>query len=314
MQLSGMDTVVLWHDRVPAKAMEIKTYAAARDIRVIWGFNWSWFTPVCLDSEEDACKWTGIVLRVLREEYMPLDPAGIYFQVGGTEFGGECRLNCPVCAKAAVDGVGPLFVKFAGSIIKAIKREYPGLYISAGVHLGGVHQSYEALRALDPSVQIMWEDLPGPGKHIEVPFAYDWGPDESGLQPASLEMVRKMCALRGPNEDVAFVVKGFPCHWGGQDPLLLDEFDLKALATIHQGVWDAAAQYCEKKLLEALEVFRVIADSPARSKTVVLLVEHGLWELRREYAAVLINEALCDPYREPQEVIAAARGAMNNKK
>jgi hypothetical protein len=91
----------------------------------------------------------------------------------------------------------------------------------------------------------------------------------------------------------------------------MEEFDLKALATIYQGTWDAAAKYCEKRLSEALAVFRAIADSPARSKTVVLLVEHGLWELRREYAAVLINEALRDPYREPQEVIAAARNAIS---
>jgi len=61
-------------------------------------------------------------------------------------------------------------------------------------------------------------------------------------------------------------------------------------------------------LADALAVFRVIARSPARSKTVLLLVEHGLWEYRRYYPAMLIFEALRNPFREPGEVIAAAGG------
>jgi len=310
MRQSGMDTAVLWQDRVPPNAREIQDYASERGIELIWGFNWSWNSPVCLDSAADAQKWTETVLHVLDAEYLPLNPAGVYFQVGGTEFGGACRVNCPVCTQAARDGVGSLFVKFAGSIIAAVRRRYPQLRISAGVHLGGVHKSYETLRALDPAVQIMWEDLPGPGQCIETPFAYDWAPAAAALTPATLEMVRKMCALRGTAEDVAFVIKGFPCHWGGGDPMLLEDFDLKALATIYQSKWEAAAKYCEQRLGDALAVFRAIADSPARRKTVVLLVEHGLWELRREYAAVLVTEALRDPYREAAAVIAAARAKL----
>jgi len=311
MRASGMDTVVLWHGRVPADAREMKAYAAAQGIRVLWGFNWSWNSPVCLDSAEDARHWTDTVLGILRDEYAPLDPDGICFQVGGTEFGGKCRRDCPVCAKAARDGVGPLFLKFAGAIIAAVRREFPDLYLSAGVHLGGVHRSFEALRSLDASVNIMWEDLPGPQRHIESPFAYDWDDPDAALTPQTVEMVEAMCALRGPQEDVAFVVKGFPCRWGGDDPMLLEEFDLEALAAVYQSTWDKANVYCETHLPEALTVFRAIANAPARRKTVVLLVEHGLWELRREYAAVLVAEALRDPFREPDEIIAATRDRMS---
>lgn len=307
MRASHMDTAVLWHDRAPANAREIKTYAAELGIRLWWGFNWSWNSPVCLDSAEDACRWADRVLRILREEYMPLDPDGICFQVGGTEFGGKCRLGCDVCATAERNGVGPLFVKFAGTIIAAVKREFPHLYLSAGAHLGGVHRSFEALRALGPSVNIMWEDLPGPETHIEIPFAYDWGEPDAALTSRTIQMVETMCALRGPQEDVAFVVKGFPCHWGGHDPMLLEPFDLEALATVYQPKWDKAHAYCEIHLPEAMAVFRAIAEAPARRKTVLLLIEHGLWELRREYAAMLVIEALRDPFREPSEVITATR-------
>lgn len=53
MQSTGMDTVVLWHYHAPANAMEIQEYAHALGIKVIWGFNWSWNSPVCLNSDED---------------------------------------------------------------------------------------------------------------------------------------------------------------------------------------------------------------------------------------------------------------------
>jgi hypothetical protein len=153
----------------------------------------------------------------------------------------------------------------------------------------------------------MWEDLPGPKKHIEVPFAYDWDPDDTAVTKNTLDMVRRMCRLRGEAEDVAFIVKGFPNHWGGEDPMLLEEFDLKALAAIYQEKWDQAERYCEKRLADALEVFRIIADSPARVKTVLLLVEHGLWEYRRYYPALLITEALKNPFRDPDQIIRAVK-------
>ena len=314
MHQTGMNTVVLWHNRAPANAREIQAYAAERGVGILWGFNWSWNSPVCLDSAEDAQLWTDKVLRIIREEYAPLNPDGLCFQVGGTEFGGKCRHNCPVCAKAAQEGVGPLFLKFAGAIIAAVKREFPDLYLSAGVHLGGVHRSFEALRVLDPSVNIMWEDLPGPDRHAEIPFTHEnWNGPDVALQPSTVEMVRRMCRLRGAQEDVAFVVKGLPLHWGGGDPMLLEEFDLKALATVYQSRWDRANVYCEQHLAEALDVFRAIAEAPARRKTVLLLVEHGLWELRREYAAVLLAEALHDPFREPADIIAATRTRMTSR-
>jgi hypothetical protein len=313
MRASGMDTVVLWHSHVPANAREIKAYAAEQGIGVLWGFNWSWNSPVCLDSADDARQWTDTVLEIIRDQYAPLEPDGICFQVGGTEFGGTCRLDCPVCAKAAREGVGPLLLKFAGTIIEAVKREFPDLYLSAGVHLGGVHRSFETLRSLDPSINIMWEDLPGPQRHIEVPFAYNWGEADAALTPRTVEMVEAMGALRGTQEDVAFVIKGFPCRWGGDDPMLLETFDLKALATVYQAKWDEANGYCERHLPEALTVFRAIANAPARRKTVLLLLEHGLWELHREYAAMLVTEALREPFREPEAIVAATRNAMSKE-
>lgn len=308
MQLSGMDRVVLWHDRVPANARAIQDYARALGIAVIWGFNWSWNSPVCLNSESDAGEWRDRVLTILNDEYAPLDPDGICFQVGGTEFDFECRLGCAVCRQAyGGGGVGDLYVKFAGTIIEAVRQQYPTLKLYANVHLGGVHRSFEALKVLDPSINIMWEDLPGPKRHLEVPFAYDWTDDDTAVTKTTLARVRRMCELRGPAEDVAFIVKGFPNHWGGGDPMLLEPVDLKALATVYQDKWDQAAVYCEKRLADALAVFRIIAESPARCKTVLLLVEHGLWEYRRYYPAMLIVEALNDPFRDPDTVIRAAR-------
>jgi len=310
MHAIGMDTVVLWHtDKAPRNAADIQDYARELGISVIWGFNWSWNSPICLNSETDSSHWRDLVTGLIREHYAPLSPDGICFQVGGTEYNTYCRLDCEVCREAYKNGVGPLFIKFAGPIMDAVRSEWPDLKLFANLHLGAVHQSYEALKVLDPSINIMWEDLPGPNLHMEAPFAYDWTADDTNIQESTLEMVRRMCELRGEAEDVAFIVKGFPNHWGGEDPMLLEEFDLKALAAVYEQKWELAADYCERKLDQALKVFRIIAESSARVKTVLLLVEHGLWEYQRYYAAELITEALRDPFREVKEVIASVRGS-----
>ncbi|MBN1435825.1 MAG: hypothetical protein JW936_02015 [Sedimentisphaerales bacterium] len=309
MKAVGMDSVVLWHYNAPANAQEIAAYADNLGIEVIWGFNWSWNSPICLDSAEDAAKWRDIVLEIIETQYAPLNASAICFQTGGTEFGGSCRLDCEPCKQAAETGVGPLFVKFVTPIINAVQEAYPYLRIFANVHMGGMKESYQALSQLDRSVPIMWEDLPGPLKHIEIPFAYDWEP-ENKLQPSTIDMVERLCQLRGPDDEVAFILKGFPCHWGGDDPMLLEDFDLKALDAVYHDKWGEIAAHCEEHLGDVLKVFRTIADSPAKTKTVLLLVEHGLWEYRKYYAAVLITEALTNPHREPQQIIEAAKDRL----
>lgn len=306
MQKVGMDSVVMWHtDKAPHNAAEIQEYAHARGISVIWGFNWSWNSPVCLNNEEDAAHWRDIVMSLIENYYAPLNPDGICFQVGGTEFDSRCRLDCDVCKVEYARGAGRLFVKFAGSIMNAVQSKYPGLKIYANVHLGGLHKSYEDLKVIDPSITIMWEDLPGPAKRIQVPFAYDWSTDEARLTSETIEMAKRMCELRGDDEDVAFVIKGFPCRWGGEDPCLLDELELSLLSKESEKLWNDATDYCERHLDEALKIFRIIADSPARSKMALLLVEFGLWEYKMRYPALLINEALRNPYRDPSEVVKA---------
>lgn len=315
MKAMGMDSVVFWHYHAPANAAHIRDYADALGIEAIWGFNWGWNDPVCLDSEADMQLWRKRVLDLIDQEYAPINARAICFQTGGTEFGGSCRLDCDACRQAVQTGVGPLFVKFVTPIIEAVKQRMPDLRIFANVHCGGLTHSYQALAQLPIDVSIMYEDLPGPGKLMEIPFSYDWSPEkyfematgDPTLQPSTLDMVGKMCQLRGADEDVAFILKGFPCHWGGSDPMLLEDFELEPLSVMHQPWWKHSAASCEKGLDQALKVFRVIADSPARCKTVLLLVEAGLWEWQRYYAAVLVCEALHNPYRDPPEIIAAAK-------
>lgn len=307
MKRTGMDTVVLWHNQVPANGRAIQQYADKIGISILWGFNWSWASPVCLNSPDDAELWKAKVLDILKYEYEPIGAKRIVFQTGGTEAGGSCRLNCPVCKKAAVEGVGPIYVKFVNTIMSAVKATYPDLEVCANLHLGGVHKSFEALKVFDPSVQIMWEDIPGPNQHSEAPFAYEWASPKTRLKPTTVEMVKRMCELRGKDEDVSFVIKGFPCWCIAYDPMLLDDGDLKVLNAEIEPRWNEATKYCEEHLDEALEIFRVIANSPARRKSVVLLVEKGLWEYKRHYAALLIAEALKDPFREPKQVIEIAK-------
>ena len=95
--------------------------------------------------------------------------------------------------------------------------------------------------------------------------------------------------------------------------MLMEEFELELLNQHRQPHWDAASGYVERKLDQALRVLRVIADSPARQKTVLMLVECGLWELRRRYPIELLVEGCKNPYREPEEVIAATVARLGGK-
>lgn len=307
MHRTGMDTLAVWHDGAPARARDIQAYADNLGIETQWGFSWSWPAPICLNSVDDAELWKAKVLDVLKYEYVPFGARRIFFQTAGTEAGVSCRLNCPVCQKAATEGVGPIYAKFAGSIIRAVQETYPHLQICANLHLGGVHKSYPALRAFPSSVQMMWEDLPGPKSHSETPFSYQWQSPETRLTEHTRQMVKALCELRGKDEDVAFVVKGFPCRCIAYDPMLLDDIELKVLSDAVEPIWNESAKYCEAHLDEALEIFRIIANAPARRKSVVLLIENGLWEFKRQYAALLTAEALKNPFREPGEVIKVAK-------
>ncbi len=314
MQAARMDTAVFWHtDKPTPAAAEIQRYARERGVSMLWGFNWSWNSPVCLNSREDAQKWAKIVTELIDEHYAPLNCDGIVFQVGGTELTSTCRLDCEVCKHAYATGIGPLYVKFAGHIMDAVRAKHPKLKLLANIHAGATRESYTALSAIDPAVNIMWEDIPGPGWNIRVPFAYDWAPETSDLDTATMTMVRKTASLRGSQEDVAYILKGFPAHWGGDVPMLMEEFELELLNQHRQSHWDVASGYVERKLDQALRVLRVIADSPARQKTVLMLVECGLWELRRRYPVELVVEGCKNPYREPEEVIAATVARLGGK-
>lgn len=309
-----MDTAVFWHtDKPPRAAAEIQQYSREHGIRMLWGFNWSWNSPVCLNNRDDAEKWTAIVTDLIDNHYAPLNPDGIVFQVGGTELTSKCRLDCEVCRHAYATGIGPLYVKFAGHIMKAVQEKHPKLKLYANIHAGATQNSYTALSVLDPAINIMWEDIPGPGWNIRIPFAYDWDPESNDLDAATMQMVRKTGSLRGSQEDVAYILKGFPAHWGGEDPMLMEEFELDLLNLHRQPQWDVAAGYVERKLDQALRVLRAIADAPARQKTVLMLVECGLWELKRRYPIELLVEACKNPYREPEEVIAATVQRLGGK-
>ncbi len=277
MRATGMDTVVLWHYHAPARAAQIQDYARSLGIALIWGFNWSWGSPVCMNSEEDIAYWREEVLKLIETEYAPLNPDGVCFQVGGTETGCTCRLDCDVCREGYKEGIGPIYVKFAGALMDAVQAKYPDLYICANLHLGGVHKSFEAVKAFNPSINMMWEDLPGPQAHLEVPFSYNWADPDAKLTQKTLDMVERMGEI---NEDVAFIVKSFPCWWGGHDPMLLEEMDLKAIAATVEPQWEVVNKNCENNLGDALKVFRLIADAPARKKTVLMLVERALWDTR----------------------------------
>jgi len=294
-----MNLVISWTDpRHSTTFVAFRDYAASRGITVVWGYGWGWDRWIDWSKPESIAAWEEKAVKIFEEQYAPLNPFGIYFQTSGTEGG---RLKPEDCKEV---------VEFVNRTSTRILEKHPKVRISFGLHFpygdASVRARFEAsLKDVDPRVNIMYEDLPG------GPFAYR----PAMLNKDVLTICSELASLRGDKEDIGYVYKGF-FHlglqgWVDEEPkeepkLIRDEAKLQAKADSRESKW-AEQEAGWIKTFErdptALDVLKNLVESKAKRKSVTLLVENGLWEVRAWYPVCLLAEAMWNPYREKQQLL-----------
>lgn len=282
-----MNIAVLWHEELPKNAKEVQDYAHSRGIKLIWGYSWGWpgqpkrgFTKGIHD------RWKKKILNECQRYYDTLGELdGIYFQVNTERPTAEKR------EKYKDDPYGDVFMDWVAPIAGELLRRHPDLWISCGIHWEGVKGNYELIGKADPRCNLMWENFPG-----------SRGEEKSAIP-------KKLVSLRGAKEDVGFVLKGFYGQVGGGDPMLVKKEVIEALANQRQRAWVGKERAWKRNLHYAQDVIKTMAESPAKRKVVVCLLESSLWEGRPWLAVGYIAEALWNPYRSSEDIVNMVRSS-----
>ena len=162
-----LNELIHWDNAPPAQARAYVDFAHERGVRVVWGFGWGWVpawnytlpadfdhgvgdgVEMCGSSPGNRRFFRREILRKVREVYAPTGCDGLYFQAFT-----ECpKCRCPRCAGRTM---GELLLEFVNPIVDDIKREFPALWISCGIH----HDfgDYAYLKDLDVRCNIYWEN------------------------------------------------------------------------------------------------------------------------------------------------------------
>ena len=162
-----MNELIHWDNYPPEKAKEYVDFAHSRGIRVVWGFGWGWNpdwnfeiperfdhgtgkgVQMCGSSEFNKKFYQREILNKVRNLYVPTGCDGIYFQA----FTEVPKCQCTDCKAKSK---GRIMLEFVNPIVDAIKKEFPDLWISCGVHANLGY--YAEMKELDERCNIYWEN------------------------------------------------------------------------------------------------------------------------------------------------------------
>ena len=108
--------------------------------------------------------------------------------------------------------------------------------------------------------------------------------------------------MRGKKEDIGYVLKGFHANMGGGDPQLIADMAALGKLAAERPLDPGNEAGWRENLPHALSALKEMASSPARRKSVTLLMEDGLWEIRPWFPVTLAAEAMWDPYRDAKDL------------
>jgi hypothetical protein len=162
-----MNELIHWDNYPPKKAKEYVDFAHSRGIRVVWGFGWGWNPDwnfdlpkefdwglggmMCGSSPSNRQFFRQAILRKIREDYVPTGCDGVYFQ----SFTEAKKCACKLCKDKSM---GQLMLEFVNPIVADIKKEFPDLWVSCGIHAN--FGKYMELKDIDPRCNIYWENCP----------------------------------------------------------------------------------------------------------------------------------------------------------
>lgn len=275
-----LNELIHWDNFPPARAREYVDFAHERGVRVIWGFGWGWcptwnFTlppefdhgqgdgvEMCASSEFNREFFRREILRKIREEYAPTGCDGIYFQAFT-----ECpKCQCPRCAERTM---GELMLGLVNPIVEDIKREFPALWISCGIHHDFGDFSY--LQQLDPRCNIYWENC------------------ASGT------------SVRGDDEDFGYIYKSIPYGHGYSQTCPADPPYTEA--SLQEWMHSNASNYAiAGGLASHYQYMRFLQDwgrrflgKPSTHKHASVVADHAVFCRRTPFPHVALAEAQWNP-------------------
>lgn len=283
-----LNELIHWDNYPPEKAKEYVDYAHERGIRVNWGFGWGWnpdwnFTVpkefdrgvgkgvlMCGSDEFNMSFFKKEILRKIRDEYAPSGCDGIYFQ----SFTETPKCECDQCKNKTM---GKIMLDFVNPLIDAIKKEFPDLWISCGIHANfGI---YDELKDLDPRCNIYWENCP------------------SGV------------SVRGENEDFGYINKSLPYAHGFSKTCQADpEYTEASLqewmdSNVHRYAikGDITTYY---DYMEGLQEWaRGLLGKPLAEKHASTVADHSVFSRRTPYMHVALAEAMWNPNLNTQKTV-----------
>ena len=275
-----MNELIHWDNYPPQKAKEYVDYAHERGIRVVWGFGWGWNpdwnfiipkefdhgigegVEMCGSDEFNLEFFKREILKKVRTEYVPSGCDGIYFQ----SFTEVPKCECEQCKNKSK---GEIMLEFVNPIVDAIKKEFPDLWISCGVHANlGI---YDELKDLDPRCNIYWENC------------------DSGT------------SIRGENEDFGYIYKKLPYGHGFSKTCQADpEYTEESLKEWMESNADRYAikgdintYYDYMKGLQ--EWSRGMLGKPSENKHGSTVADHSVFSRRTPFMHVALAEAMWNP-------------------
>lgn len=281
-----LNSVIIWNDNVPVNAKDIIEYAHSRNIKVIWGFAWLWDTDCARFDLNSVFEESGKIFDRFETEFGGLDVDGIYFQTF-TELDRD-SINGVLIADAAASFVNRTAMLFY--------EKYPKLELQFGLHANSVRNKLEFIKNVDKRIKIVWENLGS--------FPFSYMPTDIGNFDVTMELVRKLVALRGEDELFGVVTKGLVkldwstfkhsdgAHCIGISTERMKEDRIRRKAPIWRYIQSGWLANADK----AYDTVRLMSRLKNRELSVFALVEDGMFERNIMYPVALLSEMLwsCD--------------------
>lgn len=281
-----LNELIHWDNYPPEKAKEYVEFAHSRGIRVVWGFGWGWNPDWNFDIPEEFHWGVGgmmcgsspfnrqflreAILEKIRSVYVPTGCDGVYFQ----SFTEAKKCSCELCKNKSM---GQLMLEFVNPIVADIKKEFPDLWVSCGIHAN--FGAYKDLKYLAPRCNIYWENCP------------------SGT------------SVRGAEEDFGYINKSLPYAHGFSKTCPADpEFTEESLT---KWMKDNADRYSIKGDIGAYynymsELNRwaaTLLGKPSTNKHATTVADHSVFCRRTPFMHVALAEALWNPHLETEPTV-----------
>lgn len=297
MSYHKLNIVVLWNDVVPINAKEIIDLAKSYNIKVIWGYTWSWGEDVDPANEDHVKLWQDRVLEIYETQYKDLNVDGIYFQ-SFTETSDQ---------QMGEYSIATLAKDWADKLTQPLYEKYPDLWIQFGVHHTSITDQYQEFQSLDPRMTINWEDLDS------FPYTYNSSTYDEKTQEEFLNRHNKLLHLRGEKERFAAVWKGFTVlNWSKfehqKGRFILghgNKVALKKKMDEQSFYWNYLEPYWFTQVKALQTISKQIAQADIKDRCILALVEDGAYECVAAKSVGLYAECLWDPNQDEKELVEA---------